>query len=397
MADAPPYTLSIDQGVALLTLNRPQSHNALNRALRHELMDLFPRLDRDPAVKVLVLTGAGDKAFCTGADLKERGAGSTTDMIDERRHVMAKWTHALASVGKPVIAAINGYCMGGGFELVLQCDISIAADTAIFALPEVTHGFFPGAGSVIGVDLAAKSPADGNTLLFANLAYAINAAMVANLPYDPLRDLAPVTVVATQPHLLVVNPAVPVKSVRDLIALAKGRPGEITYASAGVGTGPQLVAEMFSRAVGVRMNHIPYKGANPALSDVVGGHAQVMFATLVSSLPQVQAGRLRAVAVTSAKRSRHVPEVPTMIESGLPGFEAVGWYMVMAPARTPPPVMSRLQVALADALSQPAVRERLTGDGAEVVASRPDEAKRFLESEIQRWGAVVKSAGLRRE
>ena len=255
----------------------------------------------------------------------------------------------------------------------------------------------PGAGSVIGVDLAAKSPADGNTLLFANLAYAINAAMVANLPYDPLRDLAPVTVVATQPHLLVVNPAVPVKSVRDLIALAKGRPGEITYASAGVGTGPQLVAEMFSRAVGVRMNHIPYKGANPALSDVVGGHAQVMFATLVSSLPQVQAGRLRAVAVTSAKRSRHVPEVPTMIESGLPGFEAVGWYMVMAPARTPPPVLSRLQLALADALAQPAVRERLTGDGAEVVASRPDEAKRFLESEIQRWGAVVKSAGLRRE
>ncbi|MCA3150294.1 MAG: tripartite tricarboxylate transporter substrate binding protein [Rhodocyclaceae bacterium] len=255
----------------------------------------------------------------------------------------------------------------------------------------------PGAGSVIGVDLAAKSPADGNTLLFVNLAYAINAAMVPNLPYDPLRDLAPVTVVATQPHLLVVNPAIPVKSVRDLIALAKSRPGEITYASAGVGTGPQLVAEMFSTAVGVRMNHIPYKGANPALSDVVGGHAQVMFATLVSSLPQVQAGRLRAVAVTSAKRSRHVPDVPTMIESGLPGFEAVGWFMVMAPARTPAPVLSRLQLALADALAQPAVRERLSGDGAEVVASRPDEAKRFLETEIQRWGAVVKSAGLRRE
>ena len=177
----------------------------------------------------------------------------------------------------------------------------------------------PGAGSVIGVDLAAKSPADGNTLLFANLAYAINAAMVANLPYDPLRDLAPVTVVATQPHLLVVNPAVPVKTVRDLIALAKGRPGEITYASAGVGTGPQLVAEMFSRAVGVRMNHIPYKGANPALSDVVGGHAQVMFATLVSSLPQVQAGRLRAVALcgTSYTTSQSV----TWVE----GRDFTGW------------------------------------------------------------------------
>jgi len=162
MADAPLHTLSIDQGVALLTLNRPQSHNALNRALRHELMDLFPRLDRDPAVKVLVITGAGDKAFCTGADLKERGAGTTADMIDERRHVMSKWTNALASVGKPVIAAINGYCMGGGFELVLQCDISIASETAIFALPEVTHGFFPGGGAcqrlprIIGYQMARE-------------------------------------------------------------------------------------------------------------------------------------------------------------------------------------------------------------------------------------------------
>jgi tripartite-type tricarboxylate transporter receptor subunit TctC len=255
----------------------------------------------------------------------------------------------------------------------------------------------PGAGSVIGVDLAAKSPADGNTLVFTNLAYAINAAMLAKLPYDPLRALSPVTVVATQPHMLVVNPSVPVKTVRDLIALAKSKPGEVTYASSGIGTGPQLVAEMFSSAVGVRMNHVPYKGANPALTDVVGGHAQIMFATLVSALPHVQAGRLRAVAVTSDKRSRHLPDVPTMIESGLPGFEAVGWFMVMAPARTPAPVMARLQVALAEALAYPAVRERLTGDGAEVIASKPEDARRFLEAEIRRWGAVVKSAGLRRE
>jgi enoyl-CoA hydratase/carnithine racemase len=147
MADAPLHTLSIDQGVALLTLNRPHALNALNRALRHELMDLFPRLDADPAVKVVVLTGAGDKAFCTGADLKERAGGSTAEVIAERRQVMPLWTSALANVSKPVIAAIKGYCMGGGFELVLQCDISIASDTAVFALPEVTHGFFPGGGA----------------------------------------------------------------------------------------------------------------------------------------------------------------------------------------------------------------------------------------------------------
>jgi len=255
----------------------------------------------------------------------------------------------------------------------------------------------PGAGSVLGADLAAKAPPDGNTLLFVNLGFAINAAMGAKLPFDPLRDLAPITVVATQPHILVVHPAVPVKTVRDLITLARAKPGEVTYASAGSGTGPQLIAEMFSGMVGVRMNHIPYKGANPALVDVMGGHAQIMFATLVSALPHVQSSRLRAVAVTSLKRSRHVPEVPTMIESGVPNFEAAGWYMVLVPARTPAPVMARIQTAVAGALADPTVRERLSNDGAEIVANRPDEAARFLQAEIARWAAVVKAAGLKLE
>lgn len=147
MTDTPLYTLAVDDGVALLTLNRPEAHNALNQALRLQLMDLFPRLDTDDAVKVIVLTGAGDKAFCTGADLKERSARSTAEMITERHHLMAPWTMALAGVSKPVIAAIKGYCMAGGLELVLQCDMSIASDTAVFALPEVSHGFFPGGGA----------------------------------------------------------------------------------------------------------------------------------------------------------------------------------------------------------------------------------------------------------
>lgn len=300
--------------------------------------------------------------------------------------------HSLAQ-GRP-LRLIVPYTPGPGVDLIART-ISEPLSQALGRQIVVDNR--PGAGSVIGVDLAAKSPPDGNTLLFVNLAYAINAAMVAKLPYDPIRDLAPVTLVATQPHILVVNPSVPVKTVSDLIAFAKGRPGEVTYASAGIGTGPQLVAEMFSTAVGVRMNHVPYKGASPALADVVGGHAQVMFATLVSALPHVQSGRLRAIAVTSTQRTQHVPAVPTMIESGLPGFEAVGWFMVMAPARTPAPVMARLQAALAETLAQPTVRERLTGDGAEVVASKPEEARRFLETEIRRWSTVVKAAGLRRE
>lgn len=308
--------------------------------------------------------------------------------------VAATLASGLASADTRPVRLIVPYPPGPGVDLIAR---TVATPLTQTLGRQIVVDNRPGAGSVIGVDLAAKSPADGNTLLFVNLAYAINAAMMAKLPYDPLRDLAPVTVVATQPHILVVNPAVPVKTVRDLIALAKAKPGEITYASAGNGTGPQLVAEMFSGAVGVKMNHIPYKGANPALVDVVGGHAQIMFATLVSALPQVQAGRLRAVAVTSAQRSRHVPDVPTMIEAGVPNFEAVGWYLVLVPARTPAPVMARMQTAVAEALNQPAVRERLVGDGAEVVANKPEDAKRFLETEIRRWGAVVKSAGLRSE
>ena len=305
---------------------------------------------------------------------------------------------ALASGHAPAqsrpLRLIVPYPPGPGVDLIAR---TVSTQLSQTLRQQIVVDNRPGAGSVIGVDLAAKSPPDGNTLLFVNLAYAINAAMVAKLPYDPLRDLAPVTVVATQPHILVVNPAVPVKTVRDLIAVAKSKPGEMTYASAGNGTGPQLVAEMFSHAVGVRMNHIPYKGANPALTDVVGGHAQIMFATLVSALPHVQAGRLRAVAVTSARRAPHVPDVPTMIESGVPNFEAVGWYMVLVPARTPAPIMARMQAAVAEALAQPSVRERLTGDGAEIVASKPEDAKRFLETEVRRWGAVVKAAGLKTE
>lgn len=298
-----------------------------------------------------------------------------------------------AEQGRP-LRLIVPYPPGPGVDLIAR---TVSAPLAQTLSRTIVVDNRPGAGSVIGVDLAAKSPPDGNTLLFVNLAYAINAAMMAKLPYDPLNDLAPVTLVATQPHILVVNPGVPVKSVSDLIALAKSKPREVTFASAGNGTGPHLVGEMFAHAVGVRMNHIPYKGANPALTDVVGGHAQIMFATLVSALPHVQAGRLRAVAVTSAKRTRHAPEVPTMIESGVPNFEAVGWYMVLVPGRTPAPIMARMQSALAEALNQPSLRERMTGDGAEVVANKPEDAKRFLEAEVRRWTAVVKAAGLKSE
>lgn len=300
--------------------------------------------------------------------------------------------HAAAQ-GRPV-RLIVPFPPGPGVDLIAR---TVSAPLSPILGQQIVVDNRPGAGSVIGADLAAKSPPDGNTLLFVNLGYAINAAIMTKLPYDPLRDLAPVTVVATQPHILVVNPTVPVKTVPDLIALAKSKPGEVTFASAGNGTGPHLVGEMFSNMVGVRMNHIPYKGANPALVDVIGGHAQIMFATLVSSLPHVQSAKLRPIAVTSVKRTRHLPDVPTMIESGIPNFEAVGWYMVLVPARTPAPVMARLQTAVAEALKDATVRERLSGDGAELVANKPADAMRFLQTEIKRWGTVAKAAGLKSE
>ena len=255
----------------------------------------------------------------------------------------------------------------------------------------------PGAGSVIGVDLAAKAQADGHTLLFVNLAYAVNATLVPKLPYDPARDLFAVSLLGTQPHVLVTHPSLPAKSVRELIALAQAKPGQITYASSGVGTGPHLAAELFAMMAGVKLNHIPYKGAAPAIIDVMGGQVQINFSTIVTAMPYAQSGRLQFLAVTSPQRAQVLPAVPTIAESGLPKYEALGWYILMVRAGTPAPVLDRIHGAITGALGDATVRERLIKDGAEVVGNKPAEAARFLNAEIARWGAVVKSAGIKPE
>ena len=255
----------------------------------------------------------------------------------------------------------------------------------------------PGAGSVIGVDLAAKAQADGHTLLFVNLAYAVNATLVPKLPYDPARDLFAVSLLGTQPHVLVTHPSLPAKTVRELIALAQAKPGQITYASSGVGTGPHLAAELFAMMAGIKLNHIPYKGAAPAIIDVMGGQVQINFSTIVTAMPYVQSGRLQFLAVTSPQRAQVLPAVPTIAESGLPKYEALGWYILMVRAGTPPPVLDRIHGAITGALGDANVRERLIKDGAEVVGNKPAEAARFLNAEIARWGAVVKSAGIKPE
>jgi tripartite-type tricarboxylate transporter receptor subunit TctC len=292
------------------------------------------------------------------------------------------------------IRLIVPYPAGGGVDIVARAVSGRLADA--LGQPVVVDNR-PGAGSVIGVDLAAKAQADGHTLLFVNLAYAVNATLVPKLPYDPLQDLAPVSLIATQPHVVVVHPSVPVSATRELIALARARHGHVTYASSGVGTGPHLAAELFSSMTGVRLNHIPYKGAAPALTDVMGGHAQVMFATIVSAIAHLQSGRLRVIAVTSAKRAQVLPAVPTVAEAGVPSYEAVGWYMLLVRAGTAAPVLARIRGGMTAALDHASVRDRLIGDGAEVVGNRPEEATRFLRNEIARWGAVVKSAALKPE
>jgi tripartite-type tricarboxylate transporter receptor subunit TctC len=292
------------------------------------------------------------------------------------------------------IRLIVPYPAGGGVDIVAR---AMSGRLTESLGQQIVVDNRPGAGSIIGVDLAAKAQADGHTLLFVNLAYAVNATLMPKLPYDSLRDLFAVSLIATQPHILVVHPSVPAKTTRELIALAKAQPGQITYASSGVGTGPHLAAELFSLMAGVRLNHIPYKGAAPAIADVMGGHAQINFSTIVTAMPHLQSGRLQVIAVTSAKRAQVLPAVPTVAESGVPNYEAVGWYILLVRTGTAAPVLERIHAGITGALKDATVRERLVKDGAEVVGSRPDEAARFLKAEIARWGAVVKSAGLKPE
>lgn len=292
------------------------------------------------------------------------------------------------------IRLIVPYPAGGGVDIVAR---AVSGSLGERLGQSIVVDNRPGAGSVIGVDLAAKAQADGHTLVFVNLAYAVNATLVPRLPYDALRDLYAVSLLGTQPHVLVAHPSLPAKSVRELIALAQTKPGQITYASSGVGTGPHLAAELFAMLAGVKLNHIPYKGAAPAIIDVMGGQVQINFSTIVTAMPYAQSGRLQFLAVTSQQRAQVLPSVPTIAESGMPKYEALGWYILMVRAGTPAPVLERIHSGIVGALKDAAVRDRLIKDGAEIVGNKPDEAARFLKAEIARWGAVVKSAGIKPE
>ncbi|MDQ2962836.1 MAG: tripartite tricarboxylate transporter substrate binding protein [Pseudomonadota bacterium] len=252
----------------------------------------------------------------------------------------------------------------------------------------------PGAAGNIGSDLVAKSAPDGYTLLMCTVnTHAINPNLYAKLPYDHVKDFAPVILVAGVPNVLEVTPALPVNSVTDLIKLAKEKPGQINFASSGSGTSIHLSGELFKTMAGVDMTHVPYKGSAPAITDLMGGQVQVMFDNLPSSLQQIKAGKLRAIAVTSAKRAPALPDVPTIAESGLPGFEATSWFGIVAPAGTPAAIVARINADVNQWLQSPDVKEKLLLQGAAAAGGTPEQFAAHIRAETEKWAKVVKASG----
>ncbi len=256
----------------------------------------------------------------------------------------------------------------------------------------------PGAGGNVAAEIVANAPADGYTLLNANNSIlATNAALYRHLPFDPLRDFAPISLIGSQPNILVVHPSLPVHSVADLVALAKAEPGKLNYGSSGNGTAAHLAAELFRLRAGIDIVHVAYRGAAPALTDLTSGRLQLMFATSASVLQFIESGTLRAVAVTTAERSAAVPDLPTVAESGFPDFEATTWHGLVAPAKTSPAVVEKLNQTVVAVLRETDIRQRLAGLGVEIVGDSPAEFGAYIRSESAKWAAVVKSAGIQIE
>ena len=252
----------------------------------------------------------------------------------------------------------------------------------------------PGAGGNIGSELVAKAAPDGYTLLMGTVGtHAINPSLYAKMPYDHVKDFTPVVLVAGVPNVLVVNPSLPVHSVPELIAYAKANPGKLNFASSGNGTSIHLSGELFRTMTGVDMTHVPYKGSAPALTDLIGGQVQLMFDNLPSSLQFIRTGKLRALAVTSAARSTALPELPTLAEAGLPGFEASSWFGILAPAGTPKDIVAKINAAVGSWLASPEAKEKLLAQGAIAAGGSPDAFVKHIDAETAKWAKVVKASG----
>lgn len=283
---------------------------------------------------------------------------------------------------------------GGGIDIIARI---ITARLAERLGQPVLVDNRPGAASIIGSDLVAKAVPDGYTLLISVSALAINPAIYKKLPYDTLRDFAPVTLAVVAPNLLVVHPSLPVKTVRNLIDLARARPGELNFGSAGTGSNPHLSMELLLSMAKLKMVHIPYKGSAPAVTDLLAGHIAAMTATMLTGIPHARSGRLRALGVTSAARVGALPEIPTVAEAGVPGYEAVQWYGILAPAATPAEIVKKLNAEIVGILGMPEVKTQLAGNGAEATGGSAEAFARYLRTETEKWAQVVRAAGIQPE
>ncbi|QIL70788.1 tripartite tricarboxylate transporter substrate binding protein [Diaphorobacter sp. HDW4B] len=254
----------------------------------------------------------------------------------------------------------------------------------------------PGAGGNIGADYVAKQPADGYTIMITSIGMATNKALYAKLSYDPVKDFAPISLLAVVPNVLVVNASKsPDKTVKDVIAHAKKEPGKLTYASAGNGTSIHLAGEVFASMAGVNILHVPYKGSGPAVTDMLGGQVDLMFDSITSARPHIQSGKLRALGLTTAKRSSALPNVPTIAEAGVPGYEVSPWFAVFAPAGTSPEIIAKLNKVLNDGMKDPETLKKLESVGAEPIGTTPQELATHLNKELDRWGKLIKERNIR--
>ena len=294
---------------------------------------------------------------------------------------------------KPIKVMV-GVPPGGPTDIVAR---AVAPDLAEALGQPVVIENRPGASAVIASELVTKAPPDGHTLAFIYITHATNPALMAKLPYDTLRDFAPVSMVGQQSMVLLAHPAFPASSVQELIAAAKANPGKLDYGASDAGSAPHLAGELFKMMSGTQLTPIYYKGTAPAITDLIAGHIPLMFASNISALPHVRSGKLKALAVTGTQRTALAPEIPTVAESGLPGFEAYGWYGFAAPARTPRAIINRLHGEVAKIAQSPKMKTRLAGQGLELVGSSPEEFDAFIRAEVAKWSAVLKAAGVKPE
>ena len=305
------------------------------------------------------------------------------------------FVHAQTATGfpsKPIRLIVP---QGAGGQNDIQARLIAQKISDAFGQPVVVDNR-PGAAGAIGFEISVKAPADGYTLLLGSISTLAVLPSMPNKPkYDVLKDFAPVTLISTSPYVLVVHPSAQAQSVKELVTLAKARPGALTYASSGTGSGLHLATELFKSKAGIDMVHVPYKGSGPATIELVAGQVLVMFNNILPAMPQIKSGRLRALAVTTAKRSAAMPELPTIAESGYAGFEASSWQGIVTIAGTPQPVMRRLHAEIVKALQSPEAKSQIGGQGSEIVANTPQEFTGFIQQELDKWSKVIKTAAVR--